>query len=201
MRTRHYPGKPIPHLKKARKPGKPSGGMGIGAIIFLIVLIGLFIAASYVIPPFLDDMVLPDIGIPIPMLFIIILGCVILVSVALMLKGGIVTGSRIGSRVRDPSVCKRVIKDGYDGPGFIVMGDGKITFGQACRDNWQFKSVRENSGWFIKDKRGNDVTNMSLDTIDSVCILIPEYGSEEQKKTSDEDSMYSSIQDTFEYYD
>ena len=175
--------------------------MGIGALVLLIVLIGLFLASSYVIPPLLDDMVLPDIGIPYPMLFIISIVCIILLSVALMLKGGIVTGSKIGRRVRDPSVCKRVIKDGYDGPGYIVMGDGKITFSQACRDNWQFKSVRENSGWFIKDERGNDVTNMSLDTIDSICILIPEYGLEEQKKTSDEDSMYSSIQDTVEYYD
>ncbi len=98
-------------------------------------------------------------------------------------------------------IFKRVIKDGFDGPEIIVMGEGKITFGQACRDNWQFKSVRENSGWFVKDERGNDVTNMSLDTIDSICILIPEYGSEKQKKTSDEDSKYSSIQDTVEYYD
>ena len=75
------------------------------------------------------------------------------------------------------------------------MGDGNITFGQACRDNWQFKSVRESSGWFIKDQRGNDVTEMSLDTTDSLCILVPEYGTEKQKKASDEDNKYSSIQE------
>lgn len=101
----------------------------------------------------------------------------------------------------ESSNCKRVIKDGFDGEEFIVLGDGNITFGQACRDNWQFTSVRENSGWFIKDARGNDVTDMFLTSFDGICILVPEYGSEKQKKASDEDSKYTSVHDSVEYYD
>lgn len=110
-------------------------------------------------------------------------------------------GGILKSKDRDSSICKRVIKDGYHGSEFIVMGDRMITFRQACLDNWQFKSVHEKSRWFIKDERGNDVTDLSLDSIDSICILIPEYGSQKQEKSSDEDSIYSSIHDSVTYYD
>jgi hypothetical protein len=110
-------------------------------------------------------------------------------------------GGSLKLKDQEYSLTKRVIKDGYDGPEFIVMGNGMITFRQACLDNWQFKSVREKSDWFIEDEHGNDVTNMSLDSIDGICTLIPEYGSQKQKKASDEDSIYSSIQDSVTYYD
>ena len=203
MSIRKLPGSPIPHITKARNT---RGSMGSKGAICLIVLgILLYVALDYIIN-FMDDFVLPDIGIPYPLLFVIFIGCVILVIVVFTLKdtlkGGIVHGSRIGTRVtrvRDPSVCKRIIKDGYDGPEFIVMGDGNITFGQACRDNWQFMSVRKNSGWFIKDERGNDVTDMSLFSFDGICTLFPEYGSEKKKTDSDE-SLYS-IHDSVTYYD
>jgi len=205
MSIRYYPGKPNPYLE-ARKPGKSRRGMGIGALIFLIVLIGLFLVSLYVIPPLMEDFVLPDIGIPYPLLFIIIIGCVILVIVVSTLKGtlkgGIVHGSRIGTRVtrvRDPSIYKRVIKDGIDGMQFIVSGDKETTFGQACKDHWQFESVSRDSSWYIKDSRGNVVTDMSLTSFDGICILLPEYGSEKKKRDSDK-SIYS-IHDSVTYYD
>ncbi len=127
-----------------------------------------------------------------------------------LMKRGADFKSRFGREVRQGRsrnkesaslIFKRVIKDGFDGAEFIVSGDSETTFGQACKDHWQFDSVSRNSGWFIKDERGNDVTDISLDTIDSICILIPEYGSEKQKKASDEDSKYSSLHDSVEYYD
>jgi len=100
----------------------------------------------------------------------------------------------------ESSVYKRVIKDGYDGGEFIVSGDSETTFGQACKNQWQFESVSRNSGWYIKDERGNDVTNMSLISFDGICVLIPEYGSEKHKD-NDEASKYWSIQDSVKYYD
>ncbi|MGY5860698.1 MAG: hypothetical protein RTU63_15125 [Candidatus Thorarchaeota archaeon] len=101
----------------------------------------------------------------------------------------------------ESTIYNRVIKDGYDGAEFIVSGDSETTFGQACKNQWQFESVSRNSSWYIKDERGNDVTDMFLISSDGICILIPEYGS--QKKTEDRDkaSRYSSIQDSVEYYD
>ena len=101
----------------------------------------------------------------------------------------------------ESSIFKRVIKDGYDGKEFIVSGDSKTTFSQACKNQWQFESVSRNSGWYIKDERGNDVTNMSLISFDGICILIPEYGLEKHTEDRDEASRYSSIQDSVEYYD
>jgi len=203
MSIRKLPGTPIPHITKARNS---RGSMGSKGAICLIVLgILLYVALDYIIN-FMDDFVLPDIGIPYPLLFIIFIGCVILVIVVSTLKGslkgGIVHGSRIGTRVtrvRDPSVCKRIIKDGYDGPEFIVMGDENITFGQACKDYWQFESVSRNSSWYIKDSRGNDVTDLSLISFDGICTLLPEYGTEKKKKDSDEST--TSIHDSVTYYD
>ena len=199
------PGSPIPHITKARNTRGSTGFKG--AICLIVLGILLYVALDYFIN-FMDDFVLPDIGIPYPILFIIFIGCVILViAVSTLkgtLKGGIVHGSIIGTRVtrdRDPSVCKRVIKDGYDGIEFIVSGDKETTFGQACKNHWQFVSVKRDSGWFVKDERGNDVKEMSLISYDGICMLIPEYGSVKLKDKRDEASKYSSIQDSVEYYD
>ena len=105
------------------------------------------------------------------------------------------------SKDSESSIYKRVVKDGYDGREFIVSGDSETTFGQACKNQWQFESVGRNSGWYIKDKRGNDVTNMSLISFDGICILIPEYGSEKKTEDRDKVSVSSSIHDSVEYYD
>jgi hypothetical protein len=201
MSIRDYPGRPIPHLKKARKPAKMSGGMGIGALIFLIVLIGTFIAASYIIPPLLNDMVFPDIGIPYPTLFLIIIGIVILASIRLMVNGGMFVGERIGFRERNPSLCTKVIKDGIDGKDVLISGSREMTFGQACRSDWPFQSADQKSKWFIKDEHGNDVTDQSLESVDGVFILISDYSSGIQKEEYDKSDEYSSIHDSVTYYD
>ena len=208
MSIRYYPGSTkIPLIAKARNT---SGRVGMRGAIFLIVFFFLlYVALGYILSlTDADDFVFPDIGIPYPILFIIIIGCVILVIVVFTLKGtlkgGKVHGSIIGTRVtrdRDPSIIKRVIKDGFGGDGYIVSGDGEDTFGQACKNHWQFVSVKRDSGWFVKDARGNDVTEMSLNSYDGICTLIPEYGSVKTEDKHDEASKYSSIQDSVEYYD
>ena len=129
MAIQKYPSRTEPFVSQKSPKGRRGPGFGIGAIVFVIVLLGIFLVVLYAIAPLMEDVVLPDIGIPYSTLFLIFIGCVILVIFGFTLKGGIVHssrivhGSRIGNRVRDTSVCKRVIKDGYDGPGFIVMGE------------------------------------------------------------------------------
>ncbi len=200
MSIRKLPGTPIPFIKKARNTG---GSMGTeGAICLIVLMLLLFVASGYIMN-LMEDFVFPDIGIPYPtlftILFIIIIVGVILVTVVSLIKDGIVQGSNSRSRERDPSICKRVIKDGIDGMEFIVSGDKETTFGQACKNHWQFESVSRTSGWYIKDSRGNDVTDMSLFSFDGICTLFPEYGTEKKKKDSDE-SFYS-IHDSVTYYD
>ncbi|MGY5870777.1 MAG: hypothetical protein RTV72_00890 [Candidatus Thorarchaeota archaeon] len=99
------------------------------------------------------------------------------------------------------SIYKKIIKDGYDGKEFIVEGDGNTTFGEACKKNWQFESVSKNSSWFIKDERGNDVTDSFLETFDGIFILIPEYGSEMKEREPDKSDTEYSIHDSVTYYD
>lgn len=126
------------------------------------------------------------------------------------MKRGADFKSRFGREVRQGRrrnkksaslIFKRVIKDGYDGKEFIVAGDDNTTFGEACKNHWQFESVSRNSGWFIKDERGNDVTGMSLLAYDGISILIPEYGSEVKEKNADKSDEHSSIHDSVTYYD
>ncbi|MHA1614067.1 MAG: hypothetical protein ACTSYJ_04430 [Candidatus Thorarchaeota archaeon] len=183
--------------RRPRKTGTTTGNRG--AIIVIVLLVLLIVVTNF-IEIFLEDFVVPDFGIPYPILFIIIMVCVILVTVVSLIKDGIVKGSN-RSRERNPSIIKRVIKDGFSGDGYIVSGDGEDTFGQACKNHWQFVNVKRDSDWFVKDARGNDVTDMSLTLFDGICTLIPEYGSTKLKDKRDETSKYSSIQDSVEYYD
>ena len=199
MAIRTLPGRPTPFVGQKSKTS--STGMRIGAVVFVIVFLGILLAVLYLVPPLMDDIVFPDIGIPFAILFIIFLTISLLVLVVLMVKQGIYTGRRIGIRVIDPSICTRVIRDGYDGEEYIISGGREDTFVQACRNNWQFKTVDQKSKWFIKDERGNDVNNRPLESEDGIFILIPEFGSETQKEEPDESDRYSSIRDSVTYYD
>lgn len=199
MVVRRYPGSPNPFVEQKSK--NTSTGFGIGAVVFVIVLLGICLVVLYVIPPLMEDVVLPDIGIPYPTLFMIILGVTILVSIILMFRSGMYVGNRIGYRDRDPTTCQRVIKDGYDGPEVIISGPRESTFAEACRANWLFKNVEQNSSWFIRDSQGNDVGNVSLESVEGIFILVPEYRTEIQKEEPDKSDEISSINDGVTYYD
>jgi hypothetical protein len=201
MAVRRYPGRPNPFAEQKAPRSKGGLGMGIGAVVFLIVLFGILLVVLYLIPPLMEDAVFPDIGIPYPTLFMIILGVIILVSIILMFRPGMYAGNRIGYRDRDPTTCQRVIKDGYDGPEVIISGPRESTFAEVCRANWLFKNVAQNSSWFIRDSQGNDVGNASLESVDDIFILAPEYRTEVQKEEPDKSEEISSIHDGVTYYD
>jgi hypothetical protein len=101
----------------------------------------------------------------------------------------------------DPARCARVIQDGYDGPELIISGSCDDTFAQACRANWLFKSVNRKSKWFIKDERGNDVTEKPLRSVDGIFILYSEPGLKMKNLDSDESDENYSIHDSVTYYD
>ncbi|TFG28913.1 hypothetical protein EU528_10485 [Candidatus Thorarchaeota archaeon] len=196
-----YPGRPIPFVEQKSPRQREGKGLGIGAVIFVITLFGILLAILYLVPPLMDDVEFQDIGIPYPTLFLIILGGLIVVSTILMLKPRMYVSSRIGYKERDPAICQRVIRDGIDGPELIISGPRESTFSQVCRDNWAFANVPQKTAWFIRDEKGNDVTNMPLGTADGVFTLIPEYASETSKQETSEADEYSSIHDSVTYYD
>jgi hypothetical protein len=109
--------------------------------------------------------------------------------------------SRSRFKDRDPTRCTRVVQDGYDGPELIISGSCDDTFAQACRANWLFKSVNRKSKWFIKDERGNDVTDMPLRSVDGIFILCLEHGLKMKNLGSDESDEIHSIHDSVTYYD
>lgn len=106
-------------------------------------------------------------------------------------------------RERDPTICERVIKDGSDGPEYLISGPQEETFGQACKEQWQFLKTDKHSSWIIKDERGNDITNSPLGSYDSIAIIVGTYGSEyfTGEAESDLPSEYTSIEDGTEYFD
>ena len=201
MSMRHYPSRRTPFVEQKSPRGRRGRGLGIGAIVFLVILLGLFYVILVVIPPIIEDMVLPDIGIPYATLFLLVLGVFMLVIIYVGVRGGMASSSQGSYKDRDPSICTRVIRDGFDGAEFIISGDRQETFAQACIKNWQFESVSQKSSWFIKDEKGNDVSDRYLETVDGIFILVPEYGSESSKEEPDASDEYSSIQDSVTYYD
>ncbi|TFH10221.1 MAG: hypothetical protein E4H14_02890, partial [Candidatus Thorarchaeota archaeon] len=113
MAIRRYPGSPNPFVEQKSKIGSKS--MGIGAIVFVMVLFGILLAVLYLIPPLMETVVFPDIGIPYSTLFLIFLGCFVLVLGILMFRKGMYVANSTGYKERDPSIVQRVVKDGFDG--------------------------------------------------------------------------------------
>jgi hypothetical protein len=196
-----YPNRTEPFVSQKSPKGRRGQGFGIGAIVFLFVLLGVLLAVLYLIPPLVDEMVFPDIGISYPTLFLIIIIGTVFVSIGLMFKDKMYVGKRIGYRERDPSQCQRVIRDGYDGVEIIISGSGGMTFAEACLADWQFKNLNQNSKWYIKDEHGNDVTEKTIDSTEGIFILVPEYEAITSKAEPNESDEYSSINDSVTYYD
>jgi hypothetical protein len=104
---------------------------------------------------------------------------------------------------RDPTICERVVKDGPDGAEYLISGFEKVTFRNACREHWQFVKTRKSSSWIVKDERGNDITDSSLESFDGIAMIVGTYGAEYYTGESESDlpSDYTSIEDSTEYYD
>ena len=109
--------------------------------------------------------------------------------------------NRFGIRTVDPSQYQRVIKDGFDGSEYIISGPREMTFAEACRADWQFESTSPKSKWYIRDDKGNDVTEKPLESAEGIFILVPEYSTDTSREDSDDSDEYSSIHDSVTYYD
>lgn len=103
----------------------------------------------------------------------------------------------------NPLFCKRVVRDGYDGPEYLISGPLGKTFKNACQEQWQFKKTEKREGWIIKDERGNDITDASLESYDGIAIIVSTYSTESslEKSKSDTVSEFTSIDEGVEYYD
>jgi len=99
------------------------------------------------------------------------------------------------------SKINRAVRDGIDGPERLVVGSETTTFREACIASWQFQCTRRRSNWFVKDDRGNDITNTLLSAFDGIATLVPDYTSETDIGEPDESSEYSDLRDSVEYYD
>jgi hypothetical protein len=201
MAAQLYMSRREPFVFQESSQSRKNQGFGIGSIVFVLLLLGLLLVSLYVIPPLMDTVNFPDIGISYTTIFLLIVSCIILVSLASISKGGTKINSGYGYKDRDPSICKKIVKDGYDGIDIIVTGPKDTTFAQACMTNWQFTSTSRKSRWYIRDEKGNDVSDRLLDSVDGVFILVPENVQNNPEKESDKYDEYSSIHQGVEFYD
>lgn len=191
-----------PGLMRRKRSGRPGPSMCWGLAVFLILIVGGYIIAMNVLAPLVDSMPFPDLGISFPILFLFFMGIVIALAAFALVKGGRAYDKQFETfEERDPSICKRIIKDGPDGVELVISGDRNMTFAQACRLNWPFQSIAKKSSWFIQDERGNDVTESTLESTEGIFTLVPSYGSDIQKDETEKTDEYSSIHDGVEYYD
>jgi len=176
--------------------------MCCGLFVFMVILVGGYIIAMYVLAPLAEGIIFPDLGIPIPILFLGVLGLIIALSAYALVKGGLVYDRQfLRYEERDESIRKRVIRDGPDGIEYVISGEKTMTFSQACKSNWPFQSIDKKSRWFIQDERGNDVSDRTLESSDGVFTIIPAYRSDSPKDESGKEDEYTSIHDSVEYYD
>lgn len=99
---------------------------------------------------------------------------------------------------RKPAEILRVVKDPYNGEEILIGGKKTTTYGEACREDWDFKGIDKKASWILRDDKGNDITNMHLADYDGIVVI--ELLELEGHKTSDrekEDSKHMGV----EYYD
>ncbi len=99
------------------------------------------------------------------------------------------------------SEYQRIVRNDVDGEDYIVNGAASTTFREACLENWQFLYVKRKSSWFVKDDKGNDISEVPLSVYGGKAILVSEYVTESYRGSTDETADYSDSNESVEYYD
>ncbi len=170
-------------------------------LILLIIPFGLILSFLEIIPSPANET--EAISFLVFLFFMVFIGIVLLGAYYGFSEG--MTGEKALKKYKDPdpSICQRVVKDGFDGEEYLISGPQDETFGYACKEQWQFPKTDKHSSWIIKDERGNDVTNSPLGSYDSIAIIVGTYGTEYFTGESESDlpSEFTSIEDGTEYFD
>jgi hypothetical protein len=110
------------------------------------------------------------------MSFIIMGGFLAMILLFMMVfADSIVDETAIMRRLSGPmdlSEIRRVIAESSGGLEIIVRGSLETTYREACLDYWDFKRIRKNDNWIIVDERGNDITNITLDSYNGPAKLV-----------------------------
>ncbi|MBD3408444.1 MAG: hypothetical protein GF411_20140 [Candidatus Lokiarchaeota archaeon] len=72
---------------------------------------------------------------------------------------------------RKPAEVLRTVRDPIHKEEIIIGGSRTMTYGEACRADWDFKSIRKKSAWILRDQHGNDITGLQLDDYDGIVTI------------------------------
>lgn len=84
-------------------------------------------------------------------------------------KGG--TG-KIQPKERDTSIITRVLKDEASGEEIIIAGREDSTIREVLEEDWPMDGSLRKMRWYVRDSRGNDVTNRFFSEIDGTLVII-----------------------------
>jgi hypothetical protein len=146
----------------------------LGSLVLLLVIpigivVGFLLIAiyDYFLPPELEKLFSLVVF---PVMLVIAVVSAFLIKADSRLNGL----SSTGYKEQDPSIRRRVVRDGFEGEEIIVCGSEETTFAQACKDHWYFEATSMDSQWHIEDDYGNDITDKSLVHFEGISILIPD---------------------------
>ena len=146
----------------------------LGSLVLLLVIpIGIIL--GFLLIAIYDYFLPPELG---ELFFLVVFPVMLVIAVvsAFLIKADSrLNGlSSTGYKEQDPSICRRVVRDGFEGEEIIVCGSIETTFAQACKDYWYFKTTSKDSLWHIEDVYGNDITDKSLVHFEVISIIIPD---------------------------
>jgi len=109
---------------------------------------------------------------------------------------------------KDPSHIYRALLHKESGEEYLVNGPPRATFRKVLQDNWPFKKIHKNESWIVRDERGNELTNQTLESCEGVATIELLYGEglkpvesdKRSKRTADYDNL-STHHDAVTYYD
>ena len=116
--------------------------------------------------------------------FIVILVILLSLLPTLFLLFMMVTRRRRASRglgdhlPYDTSIVTRLVKFKSSGEEYLVTGNAKDTFRMTCLDDWQFQGIDKDEPWHVVDDRGNDISQMALESYDGLCEIVLPIGYE-----------------------
>lgn len=109
---------------------------------------------------------------------------------------------------KDSSHIYRALLHKESGEEYLVNGSPKAIFRKVLLDDWPFKKIHKNESWIIRDERGNELTNKTLESCEGVATIELLYGEGlkpvESDRRSERQKDYDNLSthhDAVTYYD
>ena len=109
---------------------------------------------------------------------------------------------------KDPSHIYRAVLHEESGEEYLVNGRPRAIFRKILLANWPFKKIHKQDSWIIRDERGNELTNQTLESCEGIATIELLYGeglkpveSDNRSEREEDYKDLSTHHDAVTYYD